>query len=47
MGKAKSAVESQVILLRRAWEFVRMARSRIGISEVYVVGSRAGAITRT
>ncbi len=42
MGKAKSAVESQVILLRRAWEFVRMARSRIGISEVYVVGSRAG-----
>ncbi len=41
MGKAKSAVESQVVLLRRAWEFVRRARSRISISEVYVVGSRA------
>lgn len=41
MGKAKSAIESQVILLRRAWEFVIRARSRISISEVYVVGSRA------
>ncbi|WP_243678575.1 nucleotidyltransferase domain-containing protein [Vulcanisaeta distributa] len=41
MGKAKSAVESQVMLLRRAWEFVVRARSRISISEVYVVGSRA------
>ncbi|BDR93102.1 nucleotidyltransferase domain-containing protein [Vulcanisaeta souniana] len=41
MGKAKSAVGSQVVLLRRAWEFVRRARSRISISEVYVVGSRA------
>mgnify|MGYP001770795843 FL=1 len=41
MGKAKSAVESQLTLLRRAWEFVERARARMRIAEVYVVGSRA------
>ena len=41
MGKAESAVESQIVLLRRAWEFVERARTKIRIAEVYVVGSRA------
>lgn len=41
MGKAKSAVESQVKMLRRALEFVSKVRRRINVAEVYVVGSRA------
>lgn len=41
MGKAKSALESQVRMLRRALEFVGKVRRRINVAEVYVVGSRA------
>ena len=41
MGKAKSALRSQVEMVKRALEFVREASREIGIEEVYVVGSRA------
>ena len=41
MGKAKSALESQVRMLRRALEFVGKVKSRINLIDVYVVGSRA------
>ncbi|MFP3303713.1 MAG: nucleotidyltransferase domain-containing protein, partial [Caldivirga sp.] len=41
MGKAKSALESQVRMLRRALEFVSKVKSRINLIDVYVVGSRA------
>jgi predicted nucleotidyltransferase len=41
MDKAKSALESQVIMLKRAWEFISKVKSRLSIIDVYVVGSRA------
>ena len=41
MGKAESAVRSQLEMLRRAWNFVVRVRSKINVAEVYVVGSRA------
>ncbi|MGC9226809.1 hypothetical protein [Caldivirga sp.] len=44
MGKAKSVLESQVIMLKRAWEFISKVKSRLSIIDVYVVGSRARGI---
>ena len=41
MSKAKSAIESQLKMLKRALEFMNRVRGRIRVLEVYVVGSRA------
>jgi hypothetical protein len=41
VGKAKSAIESQVVMLRRAWNFIERAKSRMNVIDIYVVGSRA------
>lgn len=41
MGKAKSALRSQVEMLRRALSFIEKAKGRLNIVGVYVVGSRA------
>lgn len=41
MGKAKSALRSQEIMLRRALKFINNAKTRLNIIDVYIVGSRA------
>ncbi|WP_291766987.1 nucleotidyltransferase domain-containing protein [Caldivirga sp. UBA161] len=41
MGKAKSALKSQVELIKRAVDFINDLSKEIRIDEVYVVGSRA------
>ncbi|MEM1646696.1 MAG: nucleotidyltransferase domain-containing protein [Ignisphaera sp.] len=41
MGKAKSAIKSQIELVKRAIEFVNDVKKEINVKDVYVVGSRA------
>lgn len=41
MGRAKSALLSQKLMLERAVRFVEKAREKINIVDVYVFGSRA------
>jgi hypothetical protein len=41
MGKAKSALKSQIELVRKAIEFVNDVKKEISVKDVYVVGSRA------
>lgn len=41
MGKAKSALKSQIEMVKRAIEFVNDISREIRVEEVYVVGSRA------
>ncbi|QGA53692.1 nucleotidyltransferase domain-containing protein [Sulfolobus sp. E5-1-F] len=41
MGKAKSALKSQVELVKVAMEFINRISNEIKIEDVYVVGSRA------
>ncbi|MDT7892314.1 MAG: nucleotidyltransferase domain-containing protein [Thermoproteota archaeon] len=41
MGKAKSAINSQKIMLERAKRFVEKLKKELKLDEVYVIGSRA------
>ncbi|WP_338598225.1 nucleotidyltransferase domain-containing protein [Sulfolobus tengchongensis] len=41
MGKAKSTIESQKQMLKRAKEFIIELKRIINIEDIYVVGSRA------
>lgn len=41
MGRAKSALKSQIEMIKRAIEFVNDVSKEIRVEEVYVVGSRA------
>ncbi|BCU67197.1 DNA polymerase subunit beta [Sulfolobales archaeon HS-7] len=41
MGKAKSALKSQVDIIKRAIEFVNDVSKEVEVEKVYVVGSRA------
>jgi len=45
MSKAKSAIESQLKMLKRALEFMNRVRGRIRVLEVYVVAQGLEAIT--
>ncbi|AWR95199.1 nucleotidyltransferase domain-containing protein [Acidianus brierleyi] len=41
MGKAKSAIDSQREMIKRAKEFIEDVKKEIRIENVYIVGSRA------
>ncbi len=45
MGKAKSALISQVEMVKRAIAFINDVSREVKVEEVYVVGSRARGVT--